>query len=700
MIVFIFKSFCHYKRVKSLLLYGKLLLFTFFLCLLHSSILAAPFDLYKCRQYQDLYLQSWPCICDEVHSRDHLQSCVEAAKQRQSEGLKEECNSTCSPYIQRTTEGCRGTIQDTKYVCNQICQNVYEHIKGYQGEKYEAIESQVPNRGRCIEESKIRFLNTYKEACVNTLAEIEQAKGESTKLLCGGNATKDNPQCDQYCIKKAEKFYGPDLTPQDIVNQFYSTNMASQDANSFNMSKAYNVLIAVDEGIQHIVQNEVSKIQNDLFRQNGELTRKAKSAGLQWWQCRRDENMECEANVKLTLETAVTVCSELQTEALECCHEPEQCVGGALAHTLDGLGKVNIAIGGIKGRKEQCQAVRQTHGMYAGMQGAMAAQCIRKANNCIQKCQEAVNIVIEAFEQACNHNPLIKEDYNESKHSCDEDFFKHYTEQYKSSNNEKQVSISKVPEECKRTGKESNRRIQDMSTNIGTSLLASVKECGQEEESFAEWPGGTTGSVTPPDPPPPPPGELPTPQIGGGGDISSPPGGGSPFGDDGGMPQAANPFDLEPMDMGDEALMEQGGAKNGFNGGLITGSGNGGSGGGLGSGGGGGGSGSRGRGRGLKKAAGSLLKGLTGGKYTGYGGGGGFGSKGGNKGRGLAAKGKKAKKKKFSLDLKKMVPRDKKAPFKRTKVHSAHLNIFEIISIRYKAQCQEGKLIGCPMGLE
>ena len=94
------------------------------------------------------------------------------------------------------------------------------------------------------------------------------------------------------------------------------------------------------------------------------------------------------------------------------------------------------------------------------------------------------------------------------------------------------------------------------------------------------------------------------------------------------------------------------------------------------------------------------MKGLTGGKYTGYGGGGGFGSKGGNKGRGLAAKGKKAKKKKFSLDLKKMAPRDKKVPFKRTKVHSAHLNIFEIISIRYKAQCQEGKLIGCPMGLE
>ena len=300
-------------------------------------------EAYECMQYQKFYQNAWPCDCNQITSEKDLNSCVQAAKQSESEQLQKNCKSDyCLPYVLTTTTGCPDTVQ-AKRVCPAICHNISDYMNREEEEvKFQAIESELPNRAQCIQESKTRVLNAYRENCVSTLTEIEQGKGESVKLLCGGNATRDNSQCDQYCIEKAEKFYGPDLDSQYIVNRFFQTRstkartmMGLEPSNQ--VLNSYYMLTKDDTVVSRLVKGDVNKVINDLFQQDGELTRKAESAGLQWWQCRRDENMECEANVKLTLETAVTVCSELQTEALECCHEPEQCVGGALAHTLDGL---------------------------------------------------------------------------------------------------------------------------------------------------------------------------------------------------------------------------------------------------------------------------------------------------------------------------------------------------------------------------
>ena len=83
-------------------------------------------------------------------------------------------------------------------------------------------------------------------------------------------------------------------------------------------------------------------------------------------------------------------------------------MGGGLAHALDGLGKMNVALSQLGSQKRTCEAVQQTYGMYSGMQGAMAAQCRRKASKCTSGCNEQLSSVIEAFESACGVDPASK----------------------------------------------------------------------------------------------------------------------------------------------------------------------------------------------------------------------------------------------------------------------------------------------------
>ena len=218
---------------------------------------------------------------------------------------------------------------------------------------------------------------------------------------------------------------------------------------------------------------------------------------LHWAMCRMKANMACEAKLEHALVEAIRTCATLQTEALDCCHEPEECVGGSLAHALDSLGKMNTAIGAMKGGQAHCDAIQQTHGMYGGMQGVMASQCRTRAGACTRDCNQKLAPVTQAFEEACgvgiNSGTSHKDSY-----TCDQTFFDHYIKMYKGKN-EKEINIAQVPEECKRTGKEANRRIQDMGTNLGASLMASAQECEAmaQENGWDTWGGATGGDYQP-----------------------------------------------------------------------------------------------------------------------------------------------------------------------------------------------------------
>ena len=443
--------------------------------------------------------------------------------------------------------------------------------------------------------------------------------------------------------------------------------------------------------------------------------------------CRMRDNMACETKLERALLDAVRACADLQDKAHECCHKPESCVGGGLAHALDSLGKMNTAIGTMKGGQAQCDAVQQTHGMYGGMQGLMGQQCSSKAQECSSQCSQQISTVDAAFREACGVSINSGESHKDS-HTCDRKFYEHYTGMYKGQN-EKGIKVGMVPEECERTGKESNRRIQDMGTNLGASLLASVQECEELAEKYqwdtSHWKGGGGGTYTEG-------GDVYTTATSGGQatSVGLPPGGTSPadttlpptnpknpddvaeipgltlggggnqkkkgkklpeFGDIN-VKNAANPFDNEP-DL-EEANSPLGGeSSQNMTGGLVggTGGGSGGGIGGLGGGGGGGlGFGSY-KGKNSRDPAKVALGLKTGGKFAGYGGG---GSKN-NKSSGRYKKNSKRKKsgKGFAeLDLKKILPKGKQINHKTGKYGSPHESIFQRMSDRIQWMCRKEKI--------
>lgn len=401
---------------------------------------------------------------------------------------------------------------------------------------------------------------------------------------------------------------------------------------------------------------------------------------------------------------AVKSCAELQSAAQECCHNPESCVGGGLASALDGLGKLNVGLSAFKGPQAQCDAVQQTHGLYSGMQGAMAAQCTNKSNECVTECGKKVQAVSEAFKEACGDFITTSSPHSE-QHTCSKKFFNHYKKAYTSSENSEQINISSVADKCKTTGKEANRRINDMTTNAGTSLLASMKECGWDGDNWkSSYSGGPTdmnvlpaeldntttgntgnsstgGGIQIPDLP------TPTTTLGGGGNEEEERRGALPDGVT--AQQAVSPFDMEPG-LGPES--EEGPpAPAGKMGGLLGGTGGGG-GGGLGGLGGGGSSGGRGKAgsRGAKKGK-KVLLGYRGGKFKGYGGGAGGSSAGGSK----ASRGRSASKKRrgvAQVDLKKLLPKGKQLNNKIGKYGSPHDDIFKRLSDRIQWMCRTRKI--------
>ena len=668
-------------------------------------------DKCNCSRIRHLVMNNGPSSLESQGAVNIVSVCVEEAEEAEEArgaGIeraaaddekaaedKKKCITFCERYAAATSQGCPGHSESLVNKCDSICneQDVFENflVEGepeYDGGVMDSgdelfIRIKIENkwsgiRTQCIAEAKEAFVDAYAEKCEEKIEEV--AEEHEKTILCAEDATKQNTECKEYCKSEAEELYNnEDITSESIAKVHMGV---PPDANDENKRRVYQSLIGADMG--SVVQREIAQLE--IIGNENKLV-----DPLHWWpSCVKGKGQACESNLYRALEEAQDICSDLQNEARECCHEPEQCVGGGLAQTLDSLGKLNVAIAGMKGQKAQCEAVQQTFGMYGGMQGAMAARCMNKASACSRGCNAEVEKVAEAFGKACNHDPRTKANWEEDMHSCDKKLFDHYIKNYKGLTNTERISIGEVSDECKTTGKEANRRIQDMSTHLGTSLLAGMKECGMEPE---EWkptppPEGCPPNCPPPPPtcppvcpmPPPPPPPIETTGGGGGGGPSA-----DPFADDP-LPQAANPFDEDP-DLGDGGPDVGKGVQKGMSGLLGGGGGTGGGGlGGLGGGGSSGGGRNRGGGAPAKKK--KVLLGFKGGKFTGYGG----GSSDRKERSRRASKRGKTKRKMSSLDLKKLLPKGKQLNHKVGKFGSPHDDIFQRLSDRIQWMCRTDQI--------
>ena len=500
-------------------------------------------------------------------------------------------------------------------------------------------------------EDKAKFNKSFAGECKDILNNIESEDGHT--LIFGENSTPDQPGFEVWCNEKKA--------------------LAREDQ-------------SLD--IKALFKQDSFKILED-----GDLSEDRKKEGFRWWvACSDGSYMQCENALKSAIVEAIETCGDSRKEAVECCHEPQSCVGGGLAQALDSLGKMNLAIASIQGQKKQCQATKQTFGLYSGMTGTMAAQCIRKAKACQNTCSDQMSQVVKAFKYACGVDPRKTREHDPDSVSCSQSFFNHYKEMITTDDHGltdyAEINLSQASKACKQTGKESNRRIQDMTNNMGAALMASVRECEQKFPEH-EWPKL-------PELPhwqPPPFGQPPTfsqlpkppPRTGGGGDSKKT--GSIPH--ESPLGPATNPFDIEPPTEEGGPDMGKGGPS-GF-GGLVGGGGSGGApglGGGGGGGGDGGGSGQGGAGDPKKR---KILLGHKGGKFTGYSGGGGNNSRDSKELRRRAFSKKQTKRGISSLDLKKLFPK-RQLNNKIGKFGSPHDDIFKRIRDRMQYMCKTNRL--------
>ena len=658
---------------------------------------------------------AWSSSATEVLDEDG-QLLVTEDKLKEQE---QQCIESANSYILHTTKGCANMSENNaKSVCSNIA--LTENYN-FENEKfYQSVENKLSGRQTCIQNKKQGFIEQYKEQCVAQINEANKIK-KNKILLCLPEATRSQPGCEEWCAQQAEEdatFYD-NAAPKDIASGYHNSlvSRGGLDDTTQEIDQVYADMLGYPTHMNIKVQAQLNK----QFDGSGELQQ---GASFSWWQCVKGNNMACEAELEEALETAINTCAELRSEALECCHAPEKCVGGGLASALDSLGKTYMGVQSMKGRKAACDAISATYGMYGGMQGLMGRQCTSKADNCSQSCSAEVGKVVKAFKYACNYNPRTgKKRYNAEEYTCDEEFFTEYIKQYKMgySTDGEQISIANVPKQCERTGKEANRYIQNMGTNAATSLMAGMKACGIDPTKppppkqrkkipigdlkekppitvqmkpagcpplCANTQGGTNNNGTPPPIP------FDGPPKGGGGDTSTKTP--NPFGDPT-TTMPANPFDQDPPDMGDPKATTTPPPASGM-GGLI-GSGSSGGGGSAGLGGDGGGSGGgegededqEGDRRPSDFKKNQILTGYHGGKFGGYGGGG--NARSGRNRAGPRRKGKNANKRGLAkLNLKKLLPKGKHKNHKAGKFGSPHDDIFQRMSDRIQWMCRTSQI--------
>ena len=457
--------------------------------------------------------------------------------------------------------------------------------------------------------------------------------------------------------------------------------------------------------------------------------------------------MACEIRIQRAVDDAKEVCSEFREKAFSCCYQPTACLpGGEVTGQIANVaGMVNSASGGSM--SETCKKLKQSFAGFSSINAFMATSCRSKARRCSSKCNEALNDIDDVFQDACGVSLDTSRGWKNS-FKCDSNVYEEYQYAYE--------KLEDVPDECKEVSKESNRQTAQVAIQLAgllttakacklkladdeppaptpctfgcpscmecvegmckskkcgpcqvcmagdgkcRSICIAGQTCGDSGQCEFTSDTGSTGSTDSSDP------EVNSgnPLLGG---INAGAGGGGSLTDESGMGRELGsefgstgdgPFQESDFDLTDSGLPVKSGQA-GSVGGLLGGSGGGGGGGGLGggagggSGGGGGGDGGYGGGDG-DAASNDILQGFESGKFSGYGG------KGGHKGygkaprdgRGKKGRGKK-KRKQAKLDLKNLMPKDKKLDKARRKFGSIHDNIFQRISNRVQVLCRTDKI--------
>ena len=452
--------------------------------------------------------------------------------------------------------------------------------------------------------------------------------------------------------------------------------------------------------------------------------------------------MACETRIRRAVNDAEENCKKFKEKAENCCYDPASCLpGGEVAGQIANVaGQVHGASG--DSMSETCKKLKQSFTGFSSINAFMAANCKSKARKCISKCNEGLNDIDDAFRDACGVSIDPDRSWKDS-FKCTQDVYE-YQYAYE--------RLEDIPDECREVSKESNRQSAQVATQL-VGLLTTAKACklkladekppeptpctfgcptcmecvegmckpkqcgpcevcmagngacmsicieGQtcNDQGRCGFDTSTTGGTDDPIEP-----GIKNPVLGA---ISDGAGGGGSLTNESGLSRelsnesgpGGGPFQESDFDLTDGVpglKPGQAGSVGGLLGGGGGGSGGGLGGGGSGGGGGGGSGGGYGGGGGEDDASpNDILQGFQSGKFGGYGG------KGGHKGYGKAPKGgrgkkgkNKKKRKQAKLDLKNLMPKDKKLDNARGKFGSIHDNIFQRISNRVQILCRKDKM--------
>ena len=416
-------------------------------------------------------------------------------------------------------------------------------------------------------------------------------------------------------------------------------------------------------------------------------------------------------------------CQNVAHQAIMCCHQPSHCPGATFTQITDLVAGLSQVFSQPMSISQQCKRAKRTFGLMGVKSGILATQCKTGASTCSNTCRESEKKTVDFLGSKCGieglwpvferHNfsvqnlsirdpnfhpagvlrPVMYNSNNNSeiykeldelyenqvhKVTCSYEFFRE-TYQYMLN----KTNLFYAAKVCTTTAEQSNVHIGNVVENMLKSLAMQAANCKDQAVGHST---GSPGITIPTTPPPPDDQEITT--VSGGGGCQTPPCGETTST----PPYPGVDLDEGLFDLGTTNGLPPGPKPGGPASGLVGP--RGGGGGGMGGGGGGGGGGGRG-GRGGRKGSPKgkqILLGTRSGKFAGYGGGGGaFGAKN-QGGAGPWSKGNAPKKRLASLDLKKLLPKDKKLGHLDKAFGSPHDNIFQRVTHRMKWMCQTKKI--------
>ncbi len=631
----------------------------------------------SCHEMKRDFAKEWPqseeCNCDKstfvtveekVMERD-LMKCVKEAKIAN-------CTRVCQSTKFIVGDGCSQFRNDLMDQCEQFCSLVNSGcVINHYGTRCFTYDLHFENeiqgiRQKCADQLKPQLQASYKTNCMAVMKQIDE-KVPAT-LICPGGESKSDNGCEAFCETKVQSY----LKEQDYSPEKYMRPFIDSDGRCFSL------LIQMRQGqdanvVKACLEEEKEKLKASIVDEEGDFLASAKKEGFEYLLCekREKDKMACELKLAKKLEDSIKTCEELRNEASDCCHEPQTCIAGQFEQVIQTAGQIHLITASSGGMADQCNALKDVFVGFAVMNAAVASECRLRSSNCVNTCRTQISEVDELIKEACNIDDPSSGDHNSALQSCTENFFKYYVK------NLYRKKLAGIPKKCEITSKESNRSIAQMNSRLIGSL--GVQAAGCED-------GSREGDPPPLGPPftfPDSPSFIPSipPLAGSGGNEET------IFPDDGLGGNPLNPLDLDFDDEGEWEEPLPPGVK-GRPGGLLNAS-RGGSGGlgGLPS---GGGNGGRSRKKSRERKSKQVLLGFRGGKFSGYPG----ATNETKENRGARGSKGTPSRKLGSLDLKKLLPKDRKLNL-TGKFGSPHDDIFKRVSDRFQYMCRTNRTLPC-----